>query len=151
MNLGSLYSSDGKCAAAAGPDAPLPPEAAFIAEDLVPRHILLRAARRAREQGVGADEVLIAEGLIEETAYYRALAARLNCPFIDRVTHLARGFDYRAALRASVARADPAAEAFDWLMAPRGKQVADLLRLADAPRSRRRIGICAPRSRMKSK
>jgi cellulose synthase/poly-beta-1,6-N-acetylglucosamine synthase-like glycosyltransferase len=117
---------------------------AFIAEDLVPRQILLRAARRAREQGVGADEVLIAEGLIEETAYYRALAARLNCPFIDRATHLARGFDYRAALRASVARADPTGEAFDWLMAPRGEQVADLLRLADAPRSRRRIAVCAP-------
>lgn len=115
-----------------------------MSADLVPREVLRGAARRAREQGVGAEEVLIAEGLIEEAVYYRALAARLKCPFIERATHLARDFDYRAALRASVARADPAAESFDWLMAPRGKQVADLLRLADAPQMRRRIALCAP-------
>ena len=85
---------------------------------------------------------MIAEGWVDEDFYYRALAARLNCPFIDRAAALASGFDYRAALRASVARADPARENFDWLLAPRGAQVVDLLKLSGA---RKRIAVCAPK------
>ena len=84
---------------------------------------------------------MIAEGLIDENYYYRALAARLNCPFIDRAAALAAGFDYRAALRASVARADPDREDFDWLLAPRGAQIVDLLQLSGA---RKRIAVCPP-------
>jgi len=103
---------------------------------------LAAAARRAREQGAGAEEVLIAESLLDEDFYYRALAARLNCPFIDRAAALASGFDYRAALRARVARADPGREDFDWLLAPRGAQIVDLLKLPDA---RKRIAVCAPK------
>ncbi len=106
------------------------------------RETLAAAARRAREQGVGAEEILIAESLIDKDFYYRALAARLNCPFIDRAAALASGFDYRAALRASVARADPDREDFDWLLAPRGAQIVDLLKLSDA---RKRIAVCAPK------
>ncbi len=102
------------------------------------------AARKARAQGVGADEALIAEGLIGEDVYYRALAARLGCPCIERAAALAPGFDYRAALRAGVARADPDRETFDWLMAPRGPQVVAMLRMADEGTTRRRIAICAP-------
>jgi cellulose synthase/poly-beta-1,6-N-acetylglucosamine synthase-like glycosyltransferase len=102
--------------------------------------LLDAATLTARDQGVGADEVLIAEGMIAEDFYYRALAVRLNCPFIDRAAALASGFDYRAAVRAGVARADPAREAFDWLLAPRGRQITALLSLRD----RSRIAICAP-------
>ena len=123
----------------------MPPEAAFLIEAGIARKTIEAAARRARDQGVGADEVLIAEGMIDETTYYQALAARLKCPYIDRATALASGFDYRAALRASVARADESQECFDWLMAPRGAQVAALLRLADESSQRGRIAICPPR------
>jgi len=121
---------------------PLPPEIAFLEQAGVSPKILRAAARRARDQGVGAEEVLLAEGLIDEDYYYRALAARLNCLFIDRAAALASGFDYRAALRASVARADPAREDFDWLLAPRGAQIVDLLKLSGA---RKGIAICAPK------
>ncbi len=116
---------------------------AFLDETQAPRNILLLAAQRARDQGVGAEEVLIAEGMIDESVYYRALALRLECPYIDRAASLASGFDYRAALRASVARADTGQESFEWLMAPRGRQVVDLLRLAQkhAPP---RIALCGP-------
>ena len=79
----------------------LPTEIAFLEQAGVSRETLAAAARRAREQGVGAEEILIAESLIDEDFYYRALAARLNCPFIDRAAALASGFDYRAALRAA--------------------------------------------------
>lgn len=159
MSPGPLYSSDEIFAAAARPATILPPEVAFLDEMQAPRNILLLAAQRADEQGVGAEEVLIAEGMIDESDYYRALALHLNCPYIDRAASLARGFDYRAALRASVARADTGQESFEWLMAPRGKQIVDLLRLAQAPhsrapqsqaplsqarRARRRFALCAP-------
>src|SRR5271166_5665652 len=145
MSSGPLYSSDEIFAAAARPAMILPPEVDFLNETHAPRNTLLLAARRAGEQGVGAEEVLIAEGLIEESAYYRALALRLNCAYIDRAASLAPGFDYRAALRASVARADTRLESFEWLMAPRGKQIVDLLRFAEAPFAHRRLALCGPK------
>jgi hypothetical protein len=79
----------------------------------------------------------------------RALAAWLGGPFVKRAATLAPGFDYRAALRASVARANADRESFDWLMAPRGAQVVDLIR-ADLLRmandgATKRIALCAPR------
>ncbi|MGO8738189.1 glycosyltransferase family 2 protein [Rhodoblastus sp.] len=120
-----------------------PPEIAFLAAEGVGPDLLDHAARRARFQAVGADEVLIAEGLIEESFYYRALARRLNCACVERAAALAPGFDYRAALRASVARADPKRENFDWLMAPRGREVRKLLALGEAGAGR--VAICAPK------
>jgi len=121
----------------------LPIEIAFLAEVDVDQAMLCWAARRARYQGVGADELLIAEGLISEEFYYRALARRLNCPCIDADVALAPGFDYRAALRACIARADPNREPYDWVLSPRGRQVGELLRMSGAPR--RRIALCPPK------
>lgn len=144
MSSGSLYRSAGTFAAFRSPAwrraAALTPEIAFLEQAGVSRRLLEAAAWSARDQGVGAEQALIAEGLIGEDFYYRALAGRLNCPFIDRPAALASGFDYRAALRASVARADPAMADFDWLLAPRERQIAGLLRL----RNPGRIAICEP-------
>jgi cellulose synthase/poly-beta-1,6-N-acetylglucosamine synthase-like glycosyltransferase len=122
----------------------LPPEVAFLVEAGVDHSLLHWAARRARFQGVGADELLIAEGLIAEDFYYRALARRLNCACLEGAAALAPGFDYRAAMRASVARADPRRESFGWILSPRGKQVRDLLSLPGSVRGR--IAICAPKN-----
>jgi cellulose synthase/poly-beta-1,6-N-acetylglucosamine synthase-like glycosyltransferase len=140
MNPGPLY-RDGRRFAAEVED--WPPEIAFLAAEGVGMELLDRATRHARAQGVGADEVLIAEGLVEEGFYYRALARRLNCAYVERAAALARGFDYRAALRASVARADPQRENFDWLMAPRGREVRKLLALGESGADR--VAICAPK------
>src|SRR5271157_3422987 len=122
MSPASLYRSTRSFAAGPTPSRQerlaLPPEIAFLEQAGVSPGILATAARRACAQGVGAEEVLIAESLIDEDFY-------------DRAAALASGFDYRAALRASVARADPAHEAFDWLLAPRGAQIVDLLKLSD--------------------
>ncbi len=62
---------------------------------------------------------------------------------MERAAALARGFDYRAALRASVARADPRRENFDWLMAPRGREIRKLLALGASGADR--VAICAPK------
>ena len=149
MRLGPLYMSEFPFAAGEQAREALPPEIDFL-EGLpgVGLQTLEIAARKARMHGVGADEVLIAEGLIGEGDYYRALATRLACPFVARATALAPGFDYRVAMRASVARTAADREAFDWLLAPRGSEVADLLRMTDHGRegriARGRIAICAP-------
>ncbi|PPQ35080.1 Glycosyltransferase, catalytic subunit of cellulose synthase and poly-beta-1,6-N-acetylglucosamine synthase [Rhodoblastus acidophilus] len=121
-----------------------PPEIAFLAEAGVDPGLLTWSGRRARYQGVGADELMIAEGLIAEDFYYRALARRLNCACLEGAASLAPGFDYRAALRANVARADPDKESFDWILSPRGKQVRDLLALPGGARGR--IAVCAPKT-----
>jgi hypothetical protein len=89
MRPGLLYSSEFPFAAGelAG-DEPssdaLPPEIAFLGQEGVDWKTLDIAARKARAQGVGADEVLIAQGLVGEDVYYRALAARIDCPFRTR-------------------------------------------------------------------
>jgi glycosyltransferase XagB len=121
----------------------LPPEIAFLATDGLDGAMLAAAARRASELGVGADEVLLAEGLVGDRAYYAALARRLGCRYVERAAMLAPGFDYRAALRAGIARADARQEPFDFLMAPRGAQVRALL--ASGSMAAARIGLCAPR------
>jgi hypothetical protein len=145
MSPGSLYRSARRFEAVAGSNAP--PEIAFLAQEGVAARTLADAARRARDQGVGADEILIAEGLIDERFYYRALARRLNCAYVERAAALAPGFDYRAAMRTSVARADPRRESFDWLMAPRGLEIHKLLALGSGGGRDilgRRVAICAP-------
>jgi cellulose synthase/poly-beta-1,6-N-acetylglucosamine synthase-like glycosyltransferase len=139
MTPGPLYRG---CRRFEGERADWPPEIAFLAAEGVDAPLLDHAARRARAQGVGGDEVLIAEGWIEEGAYYRALARRLSCAYVERAAALAFGFDYRAALRASVARADPRRESFDWLMAPRGLEIRKLLALGS--QGAHRVAICAP-------
>ena len=141
MSSGSLYNSGGRFEPAG--EADWPHEIAFLASAGVDPRRLDHAARRAKDQGVGGDEILVAEGLLEEGFYYAALARRLNCPYVERAAALAPGFDYRAALRANVARADPAREDFDWLMAPRGAQVRKLLALGAG--EGQRIAICAPK------
>ena len=140
MNPGPLYRAGRRFAADVGD---WPPEIAFLAAEGVGPDLLGRATRHARALGVGADEVLIAEGLVEEEFYYRALARRLNCASVERAAALAPDFDYRAALRASVARADPRRESFDWLMAPRGGEVRKMLALGAGGADR--VAICAPK------
>ena len=104
------------------------------------------AARRARDQGVGAEEVLIAEGLIDEDFYYRALARPGSIArSIERAAALAAGFDYRAALRASVARADPAPRGFRLAARRRAAKSADRGPAELSGRREPAIAICAPK------
>jgi cellulose synthase/poly-beta-1,6-N-acetylglucosamine synthase-like glycosyltransferase len=140
MSPGPIYRAGRRFAAEVGD---WPPEIAFLAAEGVGPTLLDRATSGARALGVGADEFLIAEGLVEEGFYYRALARRLNCAYVERAAALAPGFDYRAALRASVARADPRRESFDWLMAPRGGEIRKLLALGAGGADR--VAICPPK------
>lgn len=63
----------------------LPVEIAFLERHGFFRDLLERAAGLAREADVWGDEALLANGLLDEATFYRALAAELRVPFLARV------------------------------------------------------------------
>jgi len=62
-------------------DAALPAETAFLATHGIAPGLLRDAARRAAASGIAADAFLLRSGLVDETVFYRALAAELGLPF----------------------------------------------------------------------
>lgn len=73
--------SHGIDAEAARPLA-LPPEIAFLALEGVPFERLRTAAAMAAEQGLPADRVVLARGIVSEDEFYAALARHLCLPFL---------------------------------------------------------------------
>ncbi len=112
----------------------LPPEIAFLLDFGVPRVVLQQGARLARRHGVFADEALLAEGLVDEEVFYRALAERLRLPFLPTEFEIAPGSDFHCcALRGYARLAGDGGRAV-WVCAPRGAAVS---RLIDAARARK--------------
>lgn len=110
----------------------LPVEIAFLAQYGVPAEVLRYAAALSRRQGVCADEALLAEGLVSEETYYRALADHLDAPFIETPEIVAAPGE--AAVNAGFARLRDS-EAV-WLLAPCGAAVFRLISAARAARGR---------------
>ncbi len=97
--------------------------------DFLPRLLLGRAearliAARAAAQGVSADEAAIAEGRVDETRFYRALAAHLGVPFVAEPVPVALTPD-RQAFRAGAAPLREGRGGF--LLAPKGAALRSLL------------------------
>ena len=97
--------------------------------DFLPRLLLGRTearliAARAAAQGVGADEAAIAEGRIDETRFYRALAAHLGVPFVAEPVPVALT-PGRQAFRAGAAPLREGRGGF--LLAPKGAALRSLL------------------------
>jgi cellulose synthase/poly-beta-1,6-N-acetylglucosamine synthase-like glycosyltransferase len=104
---------------------PSPVEITFLLDHGVAPALLDRAAVIARRQGVSADRALIAEGLLSEAFFYRALAAELGAPFLESLVRVtAEGMqtiaDGYARLRAPI-------DGAHWLFAPRGAAIPRLL------------------------
>ncbi len=59
----------------------LPAEIAFLSRHGVAPDRLRRANAIAASCGVKADRALVSHGLMEKAAFYRALAAELDCRF----------------------------------------------------------------------
>ena len=89
----------------------LPLEIAFLLDFGVPRIVLQQGARLARRHGVFADEALLAEGLVDEEVFYRALAERLGLRFLSRKSRSSAdrtfAFAPSEAMRGSPERAEP--------------------------------------------
>ncbi len=57
---------------------------------ILPVHVIAQAERRARQLGIGAERVLIAQGAISEDAYVAVLARHIGIPF-ERLDERPRG------------------------------------------------------------
>ena len=115
----------------------LPVEIGFLADHGHPPGILHQAALLASHAGVTADEALLKHGLIGEAAFYRALAAELEVPFLAR-PHLSQEARYPDSLQAGLAPL--ALPSGGFVAAPRG---AALIRLLTA-RQARPLAITTP-------
>ncbi|MGD9544652.1 MAG: glycosyltransferase [Methylocystis sp.] len=112
----------------------LPVEIAFLADHGVPEEVLRFAATTARRHGVCADEALLAERLVSEDVFYRALAKHLDVEFADEAIDLCPSGLATAGL--GYARIRDSSSGFLWLFAPSGGGVSRLMNARRASRGR---------------
>ena len=112
----------------------IPVEIAFLANYGVPQEALQYAAAMARRQGVCADEALLAEGIVSEDVFYRALADHLDVEFIEAPIEIAPSSV--ATADRGYARLRDAPGGLLWLFAPSGSGVFRLMSAARAARGR---------------
>jgi len=104
----------------------LPPEIAFLRAEGIDPRLLARAARDAAGAGTDAATALLNAGLMDETAYYRALARRLGAPFLDGPIPFGPGLRFPDSLVAGLAPLALGSVAAS-VLAPRGRLIAELL------------------------
>jgi cellulose synthase/poly-beta-1,6-N-acetylglucosamine synthase-like glycosyltransferase len=112
----------------------LPCEVAFLLDFGVPKIVLQQGVRLARRHGVSADEALLAEGLVDQEIFYRALAETLGLPFLTTAFEIESGADFFACARRGYARLSGDHREMKWVCAPQGSAVG---RLIDAARARK--------------
>jgi cellulose synthase/poly-beta-1,6-N-acetylglucosamine synthase-like glycosyltransferase len=127
----------------AGAGRPLPAEIAFLAAHGVSLVLLQYGAAVARRQGASADSVLIAEGLVSEDEFYRALAAELKVVFLAEPDGLESSLDLEADVARGHARFAGERRGLRWLVAPRGAQIARLIGVARTS-GRPQFALAAP-------
>lgn len=104
----------------------LPVEIGFLAAQGFAPAMLVEAAAIAEASGTDAATALMANGLMSEAAYYRALAQALGAPFIAELPSLGSGARYPDSIVAGLAPLAPGAcSAF--VFAPRGGAIRELL------------------------
>lgn len=103
----------------------LPIEIGFLIQHGYSVEALRDAAMLAQLSGVSPDELMLKTGMIEELAFYRALAAELGLPFLSapRLSPMSRYPDSIFAGMAPLSRADGG-----FVLAPRGPALARLFK-----------------------
>jgi glycosyltransferase XagB len=119
----------------------LPVEIGFLSDHGAPFEVLRYAARLARRQGVLADEALLAEGLLTEESYYRALASHIGASFIEGDFEPAPFTDAEKAQARGYLRLADNAQGIGWLFAPRGEEVARLIGAAHVLQARTSFAV----------
>jgi cellulose synthase/poly-beta-1,6-N-acetylglucosamine synthase-like glycosyltransferase len=127
-----------------GAGRPLPAEIAFLANHGVPAALLQYGAAIARRQGSSADAVLLAERLVPEEAFYRALAAELKVDFHAAPEGLEPSHDLAADAARGRARFARNAQGLNWLIAPRGAQIPQLVGVTRSARGRPLFALTSP-------
>ncbi|SDN40143.1 Glycosyltransferase, catalytic subunit of cellulose synthase and poly-beta-1,6-N-acetylglucosamine synthase [Methylobacterium phyllostachyos] len=111
--------------------AHLPPEIAFLRAEGVEIRLLHQAAADAARAGTDAATALLNAGLMEEAAYYRALARALGVPYLDGPIPFGPGLRFPESLVAGLAPLAPGLDV-PCVLAPPGRVIAVLL--GDPPR-----------------
>jgi cellulose synthase/poly-beta-1,6-N-acetylglucosamine synthase-like glycosyltransferase len=116
--------------------SPRPPavEIAFLAKYGVPLDVLHYATTLARRQGVSADAALLAEGLVADEVFYRALADHLGVPFLEAGIELPLGAAVGAERGYVPLRGE--SDGPRWLFAPVGAEIFRLMSVVRAARGR---------------
>lgn len=104
---------------------PLPVEIAFLQRYGVSAVRLADAASLARRQGVTADQALLAEGVVPETFFYRALAAELGVSFLKDPEDIAS--EAIQTIPDGYARLRHPIDGAIWLFAPKGPAILRLM------------------------
>jgi hypothetical protein len=113
--------------AATGDPAALPIEIGFLLRHDAPELTLRQAAKSAQETGCSADEALIKLGLMEEAAYYRALAAEIGFPFLDGDLAVASDTRFPDSILLGLAHLAARDDGLRCVLAPAGPRIAWLL------------------------
>lgn len=125
--------------------AGLPVDIAFLARFGVAPSVLAAVAARAARLGVAPSREIIMSGVIEEEAFYRALAAELGLTFHPGRLSLRPGGGYGAILREGIAAvADVPKTRFRFALAPEGRALRRMLEAG--PRRRGDIVVMTPRN-----
>jgi glycosyltransferase XagB len=123
----------------------LPPEIGFLFRSGASAATLLQAMIEAAKCGVSCDEALIAEGLIEEEAFYRLLAHRVGATFLNEGIVVCGDIDAPLVVRTGLAPLAANSTGLRVVMAPRGRKLAKLLREVDSGKALEGLAICSPR------
>ena len=121
--------------------AGLPVELAFLTRYGFPVSALAEIARRAARNRTDPVREAIALGLIDETGFYRALAAELGLPFRADPPALLAGGGYRSILGQGFA-ATAAGSPFRFVLAPEGAAAHRMIEAG--PRRRDDIAVTTP-------
>jgi hypothetical protein len=113
---------------------PPPLEIAFLLNYGVPIETLRYATTVARRQGVSSDAALLAEGLVAEDVFYRALADHLGVRFLEEGIELSSGA--LASASQGYAPLREGKEGLRWLFAPTGAQIFRLMSIARTAKGR---------------
>ena len=122
--------------------AGLPVELAFLTRHGLPPSSLAGAAETSRRNRTDPVREAIARGLIDETRFYRALAAEMGLAFLAQPPALRPGGGHDAILRQGIAPTDGDPR-FRFILAPEGPALRRMLEAG--PRNRDDIAVTTPR------
>lgn len=122
--------------------AGLPVELAFLTRHGLAPSRLTDVAEKARRNRSEPAREAIARGLIDETGFYRALAAEMGLAFLALPPPLRPGGGHDAILRQGIAPTDGDAR-FRFILAPEGPALRRMIETG--PRNRADIAVTTPR------
>ncbi|NDA47777.1 MAG: glycosyltransferase, partial [Alphaproteobacteria bacterium] len=112
----------------------LPLEIGFLLAHGVPLDVLQMAATKAKRYDVSAEQVLLSEGKISQTAYYQALGKHIDLALAGEDVKLSAQAQFPHSILAGLCPAEDRQGAALWLIAPKGQQICELILLAQQNR-----------------